>query len=120
MSITPKSTSNLLVFEGTVVWVEYTNSSNTFVLGLFHDGVAQATTTDSPMNNGGGCTYQNSDSYACTTPIRFVTTAPSTSAESYEIRVAGDGNGLRINRTLAGHTFGNSLTSSFSVTEIAL
>jgi len=118
VTITPKAVGDLLVFDGVLVWSESPNTSNAFTMGIFHNGVALALTGDSPMNNGGGCTYQAGYSYVCTTPIRFVTTAPSMNAETYELRAGGDG-ALQVNLTTMGNTLGGKLMSHFSVMEIA-
>jgi hypothetical protein len=120
VTITPKSVGNLLVLEGLAVWVEPANHSNMFTLALFKQGQSDALAAvgDSSHNDTGGCGYTPSYPYVCTTPIRFVATATSTSPHTFELRGGLDSGAVFINKGANGWTQGNSLTSGLWISEI--
>lgn len=120
VDLAAKEVGNLLVFEGTVVWIENGNSSNVFTAAVFRESTGEhiGATIDSSHSNGGGCAYGSSYQLLCTTPIRVSYPAPSTDAETYQLRVGADG-GILINRTQSGYSHNGKVVSSFSVTEYA-
>jgi hypothetical protein len=120
VTITPKSASNLLVFEGIVNWSEPTNHSNYLTVALFKDGTANAfaSSADAASNGNGRCTANSTYPQICATPFRYTTTAGSTTSQTWRLRVGLDGGNVYINQGFNGRNLGGSVVSGLSVTEV--
>ena len=119
---TAQSTDNVLVLEATVVWSEFTNNSDQFTVAIFRNGGSSAlgATAASSSNGNSGCGGGSGYHYACTAPIRLVIPVPSTSSETYQVRIGTNGPKVYFNQGITGQDQGNSLTSTFTLTEIAV
>lgn len=120
VSLTPKASGNLLRFQGTVNWVEPSNTADYFTVALFESGssAAIATASDGASNGNGRCTA-NGYAQVCTLPFQFVWPAPSTSPQTFTLRVGLNTGSVYINQTVGGRRLGGSLTSTLSVTEFS-
>ena len=121
VTLTPRATTNVLIFEGLVNWAEATNHSDHLTIAIFQEGVSDAIATfaDSAQNNNGRCTANSYYPHICTQPFRFVAPAGKTSVTTYQLRVGLNGGGVSINAGFDGRKHGGKLHSTFSVMEIA-
>lgn len=118
---TAKAVGNRLVFEGTVNWAEPSNHSDYFTVALFRVGTASAlaTAVDGASNGNARCTANGTYGQICTMPFQFTTTATSTAAQTYTLRVGLNGGNVAINRGEGGRRLGGTLYNTLSVTEYA-
>ena len=121
VSITPKSASNLLVFDGIVHWTEPTNTANYLTLALYRQGQSGALSSavDAASNGNGRCTGNPSYPQICSMPFHVTLPAGSTSPQTYELRLGLDVGPVYINQGFNGRKLGGTLRSSLSITEIA-
>lgn len=122
VTITPKSATDLLVFDGQVNWSEgNSNTSNYLTFALFQEGVNEAifTATDGASNGNARCTANSSYPQICTQTFHFITQAPGTAATTYRLRVGLDGGQVWINSSFNGRQLGGTLYSTLSVMELA-
>jgi hypothetical protein len=104
-TITPTSTSNILVFE----FRSYgSGPGGTFlVAALYRDAIAGAIAASYAGESAGA--FNNMD---CCIVLSHFMNAPSTSSQTYKIRVGASGN-------LASPTFGGVAATTFIITEIS-
>lgn len=110
-SITPKSSSNILVFD---IWLQATNSSDTpIIAALFQDTTANALAAT--YQDIGGADRKISLSF------RYVMTAGTTSATTFKVRAGGASAGTTtINGSGGGRKLGGVISSGISITEISV
>ncbi|HEX5749158.1 MAG TPA: collagen-like protein [Archangium sp.] len=121
VTLTPKTATNVLVFEGLVHWAEPTNHSDHLTIAIFQEGMSDAIATfsDGATNGYARCAADRIYPQICTQPFRFVALAGATSTRTYQLRVGLNAGNVLINTSFNGRKHGGKLHSTFSVMEIA-
>lgn len=110
LSITPKSTANILVIEA-IVNVGHPNAASTYMASaLFQDATANALAAS--------LTFGSAAAGSSCIPLRYVMTAGTTSATTFRIRIGSDNaNTATFNGFLGARKFGGVMASSIVITE---